>query len=319
MLERKIKYNHQETNIIIENGIINNNWSFLDLSKKYIIITDTNIANIYKNIINKIPNGIAILTLKSNDDTNSFDNYEKIIKNFVSLKISKNDVIISIGGNKIQNLSNFIASSFLNGLELIQIPTTLISQLQSSIIGKSKLTINNTELIGTNNLPSKIIIDPLFINTLPNSEILNGYTEIIKLGLIKENSLIEDIISNKIFNNNMNITYVIDKCLDINYLLSTKKTYLNFEENLLNFGSLYIDIINKQTKNKLANYELKILSMYYEIKDSLKEKLLSIYEYNFDINKIKIYIELLDKIIHKYDLTPVIEIIKIGTSKIKKN
>ena len=318
MQEKKIKFNHQETIIKIENNILSEDWHFLDKNKRYVIITDKTVANIYKKLINSIPNGIAILALKPGDNINSLTTYEKIIKNFISLKITKQDIIISFGGESIQKLANLIASTYLNGIELIQIPTTLLSQINSSIIGNSKLFIDNNEICGTNNLPSKIIIDASLINSLPEREILKGITNIIKLGIIKDANLIDDILEKKLFDNPMHISYIIDKCLDVNYSLSTKKEYLNNTENLLNFGNLYFDLINKHTKYKLESYEVTLLSMYFEIKDSLKQKILSAYEVNFDIKRLNSYIEELKNLINKFKTDTKIDIIKIGFSRLKR-
>lgn len=318
MLEKSLKFNHQETIIKIDNNILSNNWEFLDINKKYIIITEKNLANKYKNILNSIPNGIAILSLKPEKNINSLSSYEKIIKSFSSLNISKKDVIISFGGESLQNLATFVAATYLNGIELIQIPTTLFSQINSSIIGKKQISINNNNICGTTHLASKIIIDPSLLSTLPKQEILNGISEILKIGIIKDIDLINDLIENKLFDNQMHIIYIIDKCLEINYYLSTKKEFINNEENLLDFGNIYYNLIDKHTKNKLSHAEIRLLSMYFEVKESLRTNLLTIYESHFDLKKINLYIKELENIINSQKIESKIEIIKIGNSKLKR-
>lgn len=318
-MEKKIKFNHQEAIIQIDNNIVQNNWNILDQNKRYIIITDKNVAQIYKQLLNNVPNGIAILALKPTENIKSINTYEKIIKNFILLNVKKDDIIIAFGGSSIQQLSNFIASTYLNGMEIIQIPTTLLAQINSSIIGNNKLLIEDNNIIGTNNLPSKIIIDPILNNTLPLTEKLNGISEIIKLGILKDSELLNDITENKIFENSMNIVHIIDKCLEINYLLSIKKEYLNYEENLLYFGQIYNEIIKKSSKKRLSYYEVKLLSMYFEIKNNLKDKLLNIYEKIYDIKEINTNISLLTNIINKNIQNSNIEIIKFGQSKLKRD
>lgn len=319
MTAKKYKFNYNDLNITIENNIINENWDFLDKSYKYVIITDTNVASIYKKILNEVPNGIAILSLKPGVNIKTLNSYEKVIKNFISLGVTKNDILIAFGGNYVQNLSCFIASTYLNGIKLIQIPTTIYSQINSGIIGNNTIYVNNSPIIGTNYLADNIIIDPSFIKSLSDTELQKGIIEIIKLGIIKDNEILSNITDNKIDNNDSHYIHHIEKCIDINYNLSSKKEYIKKEPSILNFGELYYDLISNLSKGKLSNAEIKAISMYFEIKQNLREKLLKIYEVYFDINKLQNYINLFTKNIEKNTLESNIEIIKLGHARIIKN
>lgn len=319
MTAKKYKFNYNDLNITIENNIINENWDFLDKSYKYVIITDTNVASAYKKILNEVPNGIAILSLKPGVNIKTLNSYEKVIKNFITLGVTKNDILIAFGGNYVQNLSCFIASTYLNGIKLIQIPTTIYSQINSGIIGNNTLYVNNSPIIGTNYLADNIIIDPSFIKSLSDTELQKGIIEIIKLGIIKDNEILSNITDNKIDNNDSHYIHHIEKCLDINYNLSSKKEYIKKEPSILNFGELYYDLISNLSKGKLSSAEIKAISMYFEIKQNLREKLLKIYEVYFDINKLQNYINLFTKNIEKNTLESNIEIIKLGHARIIKN
>lgn len=319
MIEKIYKFNYQDINIQIENGIINENWQFLEKDKRHIIITDTNVSSIYKKVLNSVPNGIAILSLKPGEQIKSIATYEKIIKNLISLNVTKKDVIIAFGGGNIQELSSFVACTFLNGLELIQIPTTIISQINSSIIGNAKLTINGLNTLGTNYFSKKTLIDPSFIKSLPKKEIQNGIIEIIKLGLIKDNDILQNIIENKIDNNDSHYIHNIEKCLNINYALSSKKEYQNGEQSILNFGNFYFSKINQLTKNKLSYFETKAISIYFETKENLRDKLLRIYECYFDIIKITNFISIIEKNLNSSNESSNIELVKFGYAKINKN
>ena len=99
--------------------------------------------------------------------------------------VDRKSVIIAIGGGTLGDLAGFIASTLLRGVDLVLIPTTLLSQVDSSIGGKNGInTKYGKNLIGTFYQPTKVIIDPSTLSSLPRREFLSGYAEIVKHAII---------------------------------------------------------------------------------------------------------------------------------------
>ena len=145
---------------------------------KGLVITDTNVFRIYKKLIEQ--SGNKYLVIKAGESSKSIETYSKIIKNL------KEDVrIIAFGGGVVGDIAGFVASTYKRGIPLIHIPTTLLAMVDSSIGGKNGVNLNKKKnYLGTIYLPEMILIDPLFLETLPSDEFRDGIAEIIKYGMI---------------------------------------------------------------------------------------------------------------------------------------
>ncbi len=287
MSELEIKYKNKTVKTIIENGIVNSTWSFLDKSKRYIVITDNNLVKCYHKLLKTIPNGISVLTIKSGNNSKSLAIYEKIVKNLINLNVTQNDVLISFGGGVVGDLTGFIAGTYLNGIEYIQIPTSLIAQIDSSIGGKCSLNLNDEPYISIINHPSKIIVDPNLLNTLPDDEFYNGISEIIKYSVIKDIKLFNILTKEKITKESTNLIDIISTCINIKTSIIQKDEQRSFTSKVLNFGYLHYNAI-KKSNNKLTHKDILSMGMYYELYEELKPKLLNVlemYELNTKLNE----------------------------------
>ena len=110
---------------------------------------------------------------------------------------SRNSLIIGLGGGNLTDLTGFVASVFMRGIDHILIPTTLLGMVDAAIGGKTGVNfLSRKNLIGTFKQPENIYIDLLFLNSLDKKEILNGFSEIVKYGLIYDKDLFFDLADN---------------------------------------------------------------------------------------------------------------------------
>ena len=170
----KIKTHSKNYDIIVENNSI---VKFLnDLAKsnnKNYLIVDNKVAGVINKI--KISNKLNIIKIRGSEKIKSIEFYTTILLKLLKLKIDRSSTIIAIGGGTVGDLSGFIAGTILRGVKFILIPTTLLSQVDSSIGGKNGInTIYGKNLIGTFLQPDKVIIDPTILKTLPHREIKSG-------------------------------------------------------------------------------------------------------------------------------------------------
>ena len=129
-----------------------------------------------------------VLILNPGERTKSWYNLKRIAEWLISNKVERNDYVLSLGGGVIGDLTGFATSIVRRGINVIQMPTTLLAQVDSSIGGKTGInSLKGKNLIGTFHHPSLILSDISFLRTLKRREFLSGYAEAVKKALIKDN------------------------------------------------------------------------------------------------------------------------------------
>ena len=157
--------------------------------KKIFIVIDRKLLKLIKKLENN--KNINLIKINGGEKIKSIKNYIKIYSNLLKLKIDRSSCIIAIGGGTIGDVIGFVASTILRGIDLILIPTTLLSQVDSSIGGKNGINTKlGKNLIGTFFHPKKILIDISLLKTLSTKEIKSGYAEILKHSLINNSKFL---------------------------------------------------------------------------------------------------------------------------------
>ena len=230
---------------IEKDSIIKNIEKIILKNNKVVFLIDKKVFYIFKKLQNyKIQNYI---TINCSEKIKNFDNYAKLSEKILKTGIDRNSTIIAIGGGTLGDLSGFIASTILRGVNLILIPTTLLSQVDSSVGGKNGInTQSGKNLVGTFYQPKSVIIDPSILLTLTKRELLSGYAEIIKHGIINDKKFFYWLNNNskKIFILDINIiSQAIYKSILIKrkYNLKDEKEKLKNRHSraILNFGHTF--------------------------------------------------------------------------------
>ena len=186
--------------IYIENNILKDTGSCIEKvysGKKIMIISDDNVFPLYGDTIVKTLEDeyeVHSLILPHGEPTKSFQSLPKIYSALLEARFSRSDLIIALGGGVIGDLAGFAAASFLRGIKFIQIPTSLLAQVDSSVGGKVAVDLpEGKNLVGAFYQPALVLIDPLVLNTLPERYINDGMGEVIKYGCIADKALFETI------------------------------------------------------------------------------------------------------------------------------
>lgn len=153
-------------------------------------------------------------------------------------RFSRSDLIIALGGGVIGDLAGFAAASFLRGIKFIQIPTSLLAQVDSSVGGKVAVDLpEGKNLVGAFYQPALVLIDPLVLNTLPERYINDGMGEVIKYGCIWDADLFKNLEAHTSFEDlKKDLTEVIYRCVDIKRIVVEHDQFDTGERMLLNFG-----------------------------------------------------------------------------------
>ena len=208
-IKLKINTKTQQYSIIIGSNLVSNISKILKENsinfKQCLLIIDKNISKIIVSKIKKSLNKkkIYFYFFRASEINKNLNNVNKILEVLLNKNFSREDCVISIGGGITGDMGGFSASLFKRGLKFINIPTTLLSQVDSSIGGKTGVnTKYGKNLIGSFYQPDLVISDIQFLKTLPKREVVCGYGEILKHSLIANKNFFNflDKNSDKVLN-----------------------------------------------------------------------------------------------------------------------
>ena len=270
--------------------------------KKLLLISDTGVPeDIIKKItaITKNHSKVFVIILDQGEKAKSLSNYQSIINFLIDNKFDRSDGIIAVGGGVIGDISGFVSSTYLRGISYIQIPTTLLAQVDSSVGGKTAINIPaGKNLIGAFYNPKGVIIDTNVLHTLSSRELNAGLAEVIKYGLIQNKyllSLLEKNVMAILNRNHKIIEEVIFESIKTKAKIVTKDEKETGIRALLNFGHTFGHAIEAHGKyKKILHGEAVAKGMLIASKISMLEGLISekellkirnlLLDYRFDLS-----------------------------------
>lgn len=342
MKQLSVNIPNKEYDIVIENGLFEDFGKEIKKiynNKKISVITDSNLYDLYGARLNEVLSKECFITdfivVDPGENSKSMNTLEHVYSKLALFNITRSDLIVAFGGGVVGDLAGFAAATYLRGISYIQIPTSLLAQIDSSIGGKVAINLNEGKnLAGSFYQPIKVLIDSHVLLTLPEKYIKDGLGEVIKYACIKDALLFDRLLGinskNELFDNIEQIIYV---CLSI------KKELVELDEKdtglrmLLNFGHTIGHAIERHMNYQISHGEAVSAGMLYITKNSellgyteagTYEKIKSMLEhFNIDytyphlhINDIKKYISL-----DKKNLSGELNLIllkKIGESFVQK-
>ncbi len=186
--------------IVIGNNILENLTDYCKLPSKVLIITDDNIPLVYQNILSKNIKSCYTYSIAPGEKSKTLQVYENILHVMLEEEFSRKDMVIALGGGVVGDLAGFVAATYKRGCRFINIPTSTLSMVDSSIGGKVAVNLDNIKnIIGTFYQPELVLIDLDTLNSLPKRQYYNGLVEALKMGLIMDPALVkmfDDIANN---------------------------------------------------------------------------------------------------------------------------
>ena len=314
-----LSYPNHTTILHHQKGILKDGLFFIDANHKYLAIVDKKVYDLHHYLFDNLPNNVLIYPFVAKESNKSIDEYTKIIDFLLINKFNRTDEIIAIGGGITTDLALYVASTYKRGIKITLIPTTLLAMVDASIGGKCGINHNDFKnQIGTFYLPNQLIIDESFLDTLPNDEFNNGFSEIIKYAIIKDEEMFLSIEENK-----YQINQLIERCIKIKVNIVNEDLYDNNIRKILNFGHTYGHMVESHSKYQISHGHSVAIGMVKELVDeNLKNKVMKILQTKFDLNyqltknDIRKYLAQ-DKKMEK-DTIDVVHIDKIGHAKVIK-
>ncbi len=249
-------------------------------TKKIALIIDNNLPNKFKFKIKKSIRNYEILVLPFNasEKNKSISQVNYYVNSLLAKNFNRTDLVIGVGGGITGDLAGFVANIFKRGINFINIPTTLLAQVDSAIGGKTGVNSKyGKNLIGSFYQPKLVIIDTNFLLTLPKREMICGFAEILKHAIIKDIKFFNWLEKNtfSIFKKkNKELIYAIKKSCQIKIYFVTRDVN---EKNLrmkLNFGHTFAHAIEAKNNfsKKITHGEAVLIGMILAIKLSIIKK-----------------------------------------------
>ena len=242
-------------NILIEHGIIDHAGEYIrPLTKaiRAVIISDTNVSPIYsQRVKNSLENNgfeTSVFVFQAGESSKRLSTIEKMYTHLFEHNITRTDIIIALGGGVTGDMAGFAAATYLRGIDFVQIPTSLLAQVDSSVGGKTAVDLpTGKNLVGAFWQPILVLIDSDTLDTLPEKFFKDGLGEVVKYGCIRSESLFE-----RLENENAKdfIDDIIFECVSIKRDVVEHDERDTGERAILNFGHTLGHALEK-----LNNYE----------------------------------------------------------------
>ncbi|MBQ6626311.1 MAG: 3-dehydroquinate synthase [Ruminococcus sp.] len=262
--------------IVVERGILNKAKELLNLNRRVLVVTDSGVPQEYAQTLAKQCKDSVICVVEQGEESKSLDAFEKLLTAMLDNDFSRNDCVVAVGGGVVGDLSGFVASTYMRGVDFYNIPTTLLSQIDSSIGGKTALNFCGVKnIVGAFYQPKKVLIDPDLLKTLEKRQISNGLAEAVKMALTSDKELFE-IFENEDIESNLD--EIIIRSLNI------KKSVVELDEKeaglrkILNFGHTIGHGIESSEKGALYHGECVALGMLVMCGEEIRDKVKKVIE-----------------------------------------
>lgn len=218
--------------ILIQRGGLSELGKNISLDRKVLIVTDEGVPSEYaKTLLSQCKNGV-IAEIKQGENSKSIDNFALLCSKMRENSFTRSDLVIAVGGGVVGDLAGFAAAGYMRGIDFVNVPTTTLSQIDSSIGGKTGVNLDGVKnIVGAFHQPRLVLVDSALTETLEKRHIANGLVEAVKAGLIYDSELFE-----LFFKETLDIDEIVFRSLKV------KKAVVEEDEDekglrrILNFG-----------------------------------------------------------------------------------
>ncbi len=271
--------------ILLERGLVARIKEHFHLDRRVLVVTDSGVPAEYARTVARQCKKAVIFTLEQGEASKSLGGLEALLQTMLEHGFSRKDCVVAVGGGVVGDLSGFAASVYMRGVDFYNVPTTLLSQIDSSIGGKTAVNFGGVKnLVGAFYQPKKVLIDPDLLQTLPPRQLANGLAEAIKMSLTSDRELFELLETQEIEGN---LETILWHCLNV------KKSVVEQDERetglrrILNFGhTIGHGIESSQGSDKLYHGECVALGMIPMCGEEIRQRVVTV------LKKCKLYRQL---------------------------
>ena len=285
-----VKSIKEDYDIVLENSFISLKDELKSISfmnKKACIISDDNIFPLYgkeiKEVVTSLDNEVFHFVIKNGEEFKNLETVQNIYDYLISEKMNRSDILIALGGGVVGDITGYVAATYLRGIEFIQIPTTLLAQVDSSIGGKTGVDFKEYKnMIGAFKMPRLVYSNLNTLKTLEERQFYSGFAEAMKSAIIKNSIYYEWLIDNmyEIIERDSNtLEELVFQSCNIKKAIVEIDPYEQGDRALLNLGHTIGHAIEKAKNFTLYHGECVALGCVAAAYISWKKEMLSMEEY----------------------------------------
>lgn len=264
--------------VVIERNALSHIADYIPLERRILIVTDDGVPACYAEAVAKVAKEAIIARLPQGEGTKSLKSFEKLLGMMLEAGFTRHDAVVAVGGGVVGDLAGFTASAYMRGVDFYNIPTTLLSQVDSSIGGKTAVNFGSIKNpIGAFYHPKKVVIDPTVLSTLPARHIAAGFAEIVKMAMTFDSDFFASLEQSSLSLDTVDTAIYQALCI--------KKAVVEADEKesglrrVLNFGhTLGHAIESEQAAHGLYHGECVALGMLPMCSDEARERLIPLLE-----------------------------------------
>ena len=164
----------------------------MNLNRKVLVVTDSGVPEEYSSIIVDAAKEPVLVTLPEGEGSKTLDSFGMLCRRMLDEGFTRRDCVVAVGGGVCGDMAGFAAASYMRGIDFYNVPTTVLSQVDSSIGGKTAIDFGGYKnIVGAFYPPRAVLIDPDTLKTLPARQISNGLSEAVKMALTSDEELFQ--------------------------------------------------------------------------------------------------------------------------------
>lgn len=272
-----IDLNDNSYMIHIHKGLLGNLQDFLEEGDKWVIVTDDNVDNLYgqKLMEHLKDRKVEKIIIPSGEESKSLKTVESLLNDILNYGLTRKSKVIALGGGVVGDIAGFCASIYMRGIPFIQVPTTLLAQVDSSVGGKTGVNMpQGKNIVGSFYQPQTVVIDVETLSTLSKRELISGIGEVIKYGIIYDYDFLQYINENfsRLITLEEEVTIkVVKRCCEIKAEVVSKDEKEEGLRKILNYGHTIGHALETATNYQSYTHgEAVLIGMYYEALMAMK-------------------------------------------------
>lgn len=278
--------------IVIEHGILNDIASCIPVEKSSILVCDSGIPSKWVELVKKQLHPSAVFVFEQGEQSKNLHTLENLLTSMCDAGLNRKSQVVALGGGVTGDMAGFAAACYMRGIDFYNIPTTVLSQVDSSVGGKTAVDLGSVKnIVGAFWQPKAVLIDPQTLETLDPRQIASGLAEALKMGLLFDEKLVEAFEADT-----LDLPYIISRSIDLKRQVVEQDEKEAGLRKALNFGHTIGHAIEGSYENyEYLHGECVAAGMLYFLEDeALKKRVLAIYERlglpaitNFDKARVK--------------------------------
>lgn len=266
-----VKIENGSYNIYLERGALARAKEYFNLERNVLIVTDSGVPREYAEKVAAQAKESMILVFPEGEKSKNFDTYKSILSALVNGDFTRTDCVVAVGGGVTGDMAGFAAATYMRGIDFYNIPTTVLSQVDSSVGGKTAIDFDGYKnIVGAFHQPKGVIIDPDTLKTLPDRQISNGLSEAVKMALTHDSELFAMFESDS-----FDIDTVIERSVKIKRSVVEADEKESGLRKVLNFGHTVGHAIESNTPS-LYHGECVALGMLPMCSNAVRARLIPV-------------------------------------------